>query len=428
MSFAEDFVRAAPRDERGEAQQSPADDSEDGASTDSMASCPVRGPSRYLRVFSNIVRGVFKVQSRAGADHADFVRRVKELRAGVSEQQVDDETLFLHVICTQYAGAVGTDNGALWEEWADLRGVYESGLLPRFARSRKRRHWNFELVPSDLVERAPEEAFTTRRFLEARGLGAHAKLHARLEVAAVARLREQGRDPPALPVQPAGFVAHAFQDADAALMESLLVGAMTEQLAEDARAPPQRALAPAAAPRAPAPAAAPRAPAAAPARPAGGGPAGGGPVGGGPAGGGPAGGGPAGGGPAGGGPAGGGQRWCYAPTDEDLELGLDPDERVTWNAGVLAKMGVLAMIEQSPQQARVLTSLNRSPTPDDAVMQIAMKAGMLYGRKPEVFQPQPVLNEERRRVYTRRMLPAMFAAASEMVDAYVVRLGGAATR
>jgi hypothetical protein len=39
-----------------------------------------------------------------------------------------------------------------------------------------------------------------------------------------------------------------------------------------------------------------------------------------------------------------------------------------------------------------------------------------------------VLNEERRRVYTRRMLPAMFAAASEMVDAYVVRLGGAATR
>ena len=45
----------------------------------------------------------------------------------------------------------------------------------------------------------------------------------------------------------------------------------------------------------------------------------------------------------------------------------------------------------------------------------------MYIQKPDAYQPQPQMNEEKRRVYTRAMLPAMFRAANEVLAMYVHR-------
>lgn len=395
---------------------------DDAASTDSMASSPLVGPARYKRSFKSIVRGVFKVvHTEAGIDHEDFKRRVGELRKG-ARGQVDEEALFLHAICHQYATAAGLENGDAWEKWPDMKQYYDDELLPRFVGAggrRKRAKWNFDLTTGlagcgpAADEFALENAYTTRKFLDARGLGAHEQLHERLEAAAVAWLRGRSQaEPPALPVQKLGFIVHAFRPDDAAHFEALLPGVMEEQLREDVRARAARLVPATVTPTAPRalPTAASVTAAAhqaarlppttqPPTQPHGSHPAG----------------------PPMGPPMGGPHIGRYTPTTDDLEEGLDPEEKVTWNAGVLQKMNVYATIESSPHQARILTALNRALTVEDAVSQIAMKCGANYVRKPQNFQPQPQMNEEKRRIYTRAMLPAMFACANEVMETYVYR-------
>lgn len=383
-------------------------DDDDAASTDSMASSPLVGPARYKRSFKSIVRGVFKVMhTEAGIDHEDFKRRVAELRTG-ARGRVDEEALFLHAICHQYATAAGLDNGDAWEKWPDMKQYYDDGLLPRYVGTgskRKRAKWNFDLTTGPAADEfALENAYTTRKFLDTHGLGAHEQLHERLEAAAVAWLRGNSQaEPPALPVQKLGFIVHAFRQDDAAHFEALLPGVMKEQLREDVRARAARLSAPvpvpvsvqqATRPTQPVSAAAARPPAPGVVHSAG---------------------------PPIGPPMGGPHLGRYTPTPDDLEEGLDPDEKVTWNAGVLQKMNVYAIVESSPHQARILTGLNRALTVEDAVSQLAMKCGANYVRKPQNFQPQPQMNEEKRRIYTRAMLPAMFACANEVMETYVYR-------
>lgn len=415
------------------------DDESDAESTDSMASSPLTGPSRYKRTFKSIVRGVFKVvHTEDGLDHADFKQRVAGLKAELGDRapgaRVEEDVLFLHVICNQYAAATGLESGDVWEKWTDMCHYYASGLLPLYtpqsASKRKRAKWNFGLA-AGLVERE-EEAYTTRKFLESHGLAGHEMLHWRMEAAAVAWLRKRNiPEPPTLPPKPFDgvrmgeyFAEHAFAEPDAKHFEALLPEVMKEQLREDAgrlatraapavSAPamlaptvsaPARSGAPGTAPRAsvvaaPArPGAAAVVPAAVPATvPA--------TV------------------PRGGAAAHGRGTPFYTPTHEDLERDpdFDPQERVTWNANVLQKMRVYELINESPNMSRILSSFSRCLSVDDAVMQVAMKCGAHYIRKPQSFQPQPVMNEENRRVYTRAMLPAMFACANEVVAATVLR-------
>jgi hypothetical protein len=357
-----------------------------------MASCPMAGPARYRRSFKSIVRGVFKVHSsELGLDHVDFKRRVGELRSNARASRVDDEAQFLHVICQQYASAAGLESGDTWEKWPDMRDFYDSGALPRYVFGgppRKKGKWNFDLAAGP-AER--EELYTTRRFLEANGLSAHDELHERMEAAVVMWARKQGRaEPPALPGHSRIFVEHAFEPADEKQMEALLPAVMKEQLRSDVsrrtRAPAHQ---PAHQPT--------HQPAHQPAHQrvavymgAGGG-------------------------------AGGSAGQRFVPSPEDLEQDLDPDEKVSWNMGVLQKMRVYETILDHKAQQQILANLNRSLTVEDCVSQIAMKCGALYLRKPQVFQPQPQMNEEKRRVYTRAMLPAMFKCANEVLETYVYR-------
>jgi hypothetical protein len=111
----------------------------------------------------------------------------------------------------------------------------------------------------------------------------------------------------------------------------------------------------------------------------------------------------------------------YSPTEEDLERDLDQDEKVTWNGSVLSKINVHDIIENSLHRSKILSHLNRSQTVEEGVSQIAMKCGANYIRKPTVYKPQPEMNEEKRRVYTRAMLPSMFACASEVLETYVYK-------
>jgi hypothetical protein len=362
------------------------DDSDSDESTDSMASCPLAGPTRYRKSFKSIVRGVFKVHSsELGLDHADFKRRVAELRGGARSKEVDEEAQFLHVICNQYAGAAALESGDVWEKWADMCEFYETGALPRYVSSgprRKKGKWNFDLA---IAEAEREQPYRTRDFLDAHGLGAHDELHERMEAAVMVWARKEGRaEPPLISSHGRVFEEHAFDRADEKHMEALLPAVMKEQLRADAvrrvKPPPTGARQQPAPLRAPAgvPAGVPAAVGAAAA-----------------------------------------QR--FAPSPEDLEEGLDPDEQVSWNMGVLEKMGVYQLVMDHPAQQQILANLNRSLTVEDGVKQIAMKCGSLYMRKPHVFTPQPQMNEEKRRVYKRSMLPSMFRCANEVLEAYVYR-------
>jgi hypothetical protein len=357
------------------------DDGDSDASSDSMASCPVRGPSRYKKTFKETTRGIFKVRDCVdGMDHGDFVQRVSELRGIGVVHEVDDDSLFLHVICNQYAAACGLDNGKKWEDWIEMRDHYDAGTLPRFRaakqRQKKAKHWHFESV-----EQPVESCYTMRNFLDSHGLGSHDKLHERMEAAAVLSVRNRGLPEPAvLPRHDSlGFVVHRFDPADVAAFEALLPVVMKEQLRDDAHrrfADDRRSLPP---PAAPGLAQVASRQVAAP------------------------------------------QRARYSPTEEDLERDLDQDEKVTWNGNVLSKMNVHDIIESSLHRSKILSNLNRSQTVEEAVSQIAMKCGANYIRKPTVYKPQPEMNEEKRRVYTRAMLPSMFSCASEVLETYVYK-------
>lgn len=100
---------------------------------------------------------------------------------------------------------------------------------------------------------------------------------------------------------------------------------------------------------------------------------------------------------------------------------MEQDEKVTWNGNVLSKINVQDIIENSPHQSKILSGLNRAITVEEAVSQIAMRCGAAYIRKPTVYKPQPEMNEEKRRVYTRAMLPSMFACAVDVLDVHVYR-------
>jgi hypothetical protein len=363
------------------------DDGNDSeASSDSMASCPVRGPSRYKKTFKETTLGVFKVHNCIdGMNHADFVRRIGELRTIGVRHEVDDDSLYLHVICNQYAAACKLENGKQWEDWVEMRAHYNDGTLPRYKPPvaitfghKKSKTWHFESVEP------PAEAYTMRNFLDSHGLGSHHQLHQRMEAAAVLSLRNRGLpEPPVHPRHDAlGFVVHAFDAGDAIGFEALMPAVMKEQLRDDMnrlfmedasrRSSAARTVPVARSQSAPRPGGAP-------------------------------------------------QRVRYSPTDEDLERDMDQDEKVTWNGNVLSKINVQDIIENSPHQSKILSGLNRAITVEEAVSQIAMKCGAAYIRKPTVYKPQPEMNEEKRRVYTRAMLPSMFACAVDVLDVHVYR-------
>ena len=365
------------------------EDCDSDASSDSMASCPLRGPSRYERTFKTVVHGVFNTQTGGGMNHADFVRRVNELRSAGVVHEVDDDSLFLHVICNQYATACKLESGKQWEAWAEMRSHYTDGTLPRYippetTRSNKKaKIWQFETVEA--------EAYTTRVFLDTHGLGTHQLLHERMEAAAVASMRARGAaEPVVLPGhQQLGFAVHAFKPTDKAAFDALLPAVMKEQLREDAGRPPT-AVVVRGQPSVQQSHSMARPPASRP-----------------------------------GVSSSSGVSTVssnrYVPTEEDLEADMDQDEKVTWGGAVLCKIDVQGAIERSVHQAKILSGLDRSFTVEDAVSKIAMKCGATYLRKPSVYRPQPQQNEEGRRVYTRAMLPAMFVCASEVMETYVYR-------
>ena len=409
MSFAQGFAipagpvgasrlrdpQPATQEEESEAggdnmmQASECDDGNDSeASSDSMASCPMRGPSRYKKTFKETTLGIFKIRDCLdGMDHADFVRRVGELRAIGVRHEVDDDSLFLHAICNQYATACKLENGKQWEDWVEMREHYSNGTLPRYQPPvvatfghKKSKTWHFESVEP------PVEAYTMRNFLDTHGLGNHHQLHQRMEAAAVLSLRSRGLpEPPVHPRHDAlGFVVHAFDASDAVAFDAMMPAVMKEQLRDDTHKlfmedmsrrsvpPVARGAVPARSQHAPRPGGAP-------------------------------------------------QRVRYSPTDEDLEQDMEPDEKVTWNGNVLSKIGVQEIIENSQHQSKILSGLNRSITVEEAVSQVAMRCGAAYIRKPTVYKPQPEMNEEKRRVYTRAMLPSMFTCAADVLDVHVYR-------
>lgn len=110
----------------------------DLVSTDSMASCPMKGSTRYRKLFKNIVQSVFQTKATNGLNYENFKQTVLRIENGTPWQQTDREALFLHVICNQYADASG-DSNVIWETWEDMKPYYDTKRLNK-RRKGKRHH------------------------------------------------------------------------------------------------------------------------------------------------------------------------------------------------------------------------------------------------------------------------------------------------
>lgn len=109
----------------------------DLVSTESMASCPMKGSTRYRKLFKSIVLSVFGTKAADGLDHKNFIETVLQIEGGTPWDGTEREALFLHVICNQYADASGT-NTISWESWEDMKPYYDTKRLKRRTAKRRR--------------------------------------------------------------------------------------------------------------------------------------------------------------------------------------------------------------------------------------------------------------------------------------------------
>ena len=125
---------------------------------DSLADSPVDGIERYKLDFQNVIEGVFGEKSSEGSNHIEFVEEVKSLISTVEYD--NEEQIYTHVICNQYAKARGVKNGNSWEKLDNMWELYKSGKLTRFkyrCRKYKKSKYNFQKTKVVLTDEEEEE-------------------------------------------------------------------------------------------------------------------------------------------------------------------------------------------------------------------------------------------------------------------------------
>lgn len=130
--------------------------SSDDDDNESLADSPVDGIERYKLDFQNVIEGVFGEKSSQGSNHTEFVEQVKTLISTVEFDHV--EQIYTHVICNQYAKAVGIKNGKAWEKLDNMWELYKSGKLLRFKyRWRKLKKSKYNFKKTKIVDTSSEE-------------------------------------------------------------------------------------------------------------------------------------------------------------------------------------------------------------------------------------------------------------------------------
>ena len=91
----------------------------------------------YKYVCKAICREVFKCRRipTPGTNHSEFKAEVNKLKHGFNEKTIN--LLYTHVICNQFARAQKLE-GAPWEDQDGIRGLYESGDLPRYKKQQQK--------------------------------------------------------------------------------------------------------------------------------------------------------------------------------------------------------------------------------------------------------------------------------------------------
>ena len=192
---------------------------------DSLADSPMDGIERYKIDYNNVIEGVFGKKSTEGADHAEFISKVKAISAEIKVDEV--EQIYTHVICNQYAKVKGIKCGNEWEKLDSMWDLYKSGKLPRLKkrlREPKKSNYNFKkskVIDTDDEDEDTEKGFYVYQTLEKHNLSHLSKLEFILDRKASGSSKSAIKS-----IKRLGM--HVFQDED--LIESFLPDAALEFL------------------------------------------------------------------------------------------------------------------------------------------------------------------------------------------------------